>query len=197
MKITKLIALFLLSTVSLLAQEFKTPVDYLSYIGKEQEAIAKSTWKYTSAVAHSKSARRIESTRKQLVKSMQNATKKISALTNGYKGDTEYKNQVLDYLSISEKNINEEYDKIINMQEVAEQSYDYMEAYITARDLINKKLDDEFEKVSNAQKSFALKYKITLTESDSELGKKMKISSEVFDYHTDLYLIFFKNLYFE
>ncbi|MGX7666615.1 LIC11966 family surface protein [Flavobacterium pedocola] len=185
-------AIILFAGLQAFAQQFKTPVAYLSYIGKEQENISKSMWKYTSAVAHSKSARRIDNTRKQLIKSIQDASKKITAVTNGYNGDLEFRNQVLDYLSISEKNINEEYDKIINMQEVAEQSYDFMEAYITFRDLINKKMDEENEKVNLAQKNFALKYNITITENNSALANKMKISNLVFDYHSKLYLIFFK-----
>jgi len=192
MKIKLLLAITFFISLNLNAQDFKTPVDYLSYIGKEQENISKSMWKYTSAVAHSKSARRIDNTRKLLVKSIQTANKKIAALKDGYKGDVEYRNQVLEFLNISEKQINEEYDKIIDMQEVAEQSYDLMEAYIMTRDLVNKKMDAEYDKVSLAQKTFCAKYNIKLSEDTSELGKKMKISGEVFDYHTQLYLIFFK-----
>lgn len=192
MKIKLLLAVIFFISLNLNAQDFKTPVDYLSYIGKEQENISKSMWKYTSAVAHSKSARRIDNTRKLLVKSIQTANKKIAALKDGYKGDVEYRNQVLEFLNISEKQINEEYDKIIDMQEVAEQSYDLMEAYIMTRDLVNKKMDAEYDKVSLAQKTFCGKYNIQLSENTSELGRKMKISGEVFDYHTQLYLIFFK-----
>jgi len=189
---TKLIILFFTISANLIAQEFKSAVEYLTYIEKEQGLISKSTWKYTTAVAHSKSARRIDNTRKQLIKSIEAAQKKINILKDGYKGDVEYKNQVLQYLDICKININEEYEKLINMQEVAEQSYDDMEAYLLMRDLINEKLDSENEKVDNAFKSFALKYNITIAEGNSELGEKIKLSNEVFDYHTALYLIFFK-----
>lgn len=187
-----LLCLMVLLSVCATAQEFKSPVDYLSYLAKEQQNIAKSTWKYTSAVAHSNSARRIDATRKQLIKTIQTSSKKIEALKNGYKGDVEFRDKLLTYFYFAEKNISEEYDKIINMQEVAEQSYDFMEAYIKARDMVNAKLDEEYEKVRLAQQDFALKYKIKLSEEESELGKKIKKSGEVFDYHTVLYLIFFK-----
>lgn len=182
---------FFLATISN-AQEFKTPVDYLNYIGKETEIISRTTWKYTTTVAHTKNARRIDATRKSLVKSIQNAAKKIDALKDGYKGDVEYKNQLLAYYSISEKQINQEYDKIIDMQEVADQSYDFMEAYIMARDLVNEKINEEVEKLNANQKIFANKYNIQIGEDTSELGKKIKISGEVFENHTQLYLIFFK-----
>ena len=192
MKIRLLLTFICLTSLNAFAQEFKSPVEYLNYIEKEQGAISKSTWKYTTAVAHSKSARRIDNTRKQLLKSIEAAQKKISVLKDGYKGDLEYRNQVLQYLDICKININEEYDKLINMQEVAEQSYDAMEAYLLLRDLVNDKLDAENEKVENGFKSFALKYNITIGNGTSELGEKIKLSNEVFDYHTALYLLFFK-----
>ena len=192
MKFRIFLLALLTSNLSLIAQEFKTPVDYLTYLNKEQVTISRSTWRYTSAMAHSKSARRIDVTRKQLIKSIEAASKKISTLKDGYKGDVEYKNQVLQYFDVCKNNLNEEYDKIINMQEVAEQSYDAMEAYLLTRDLINEKLDSENQKVENAFRAFAAKYNITLTGGDSELGNKIKLSNEVFDYHTVLYLTFFK-----
>jgi len=185
------ILFFLLVTLSN-AQDLQTPIDYLNYIGKETEIISRTTWKYMTTVAHTKNARRIDTTRKSLVKSIQNASKKIELLKDGYKGDVDYKNQLLAYLSISEKQINEEYDKIINLQEVAEQSYDYMEAYIMTRDLVNAKINEEVDKLNANQKIFANKYHIQIGEDTSELGKKMKISNDVFADHTQLYLIFFK-----
>lgn len=187
-----LFVLFISFSFSALAQDFKTPVEYLSFLGKESNAIQQNTWKYTKAVAHSKSARKIDATRKSLIKSIQAASKKITGAKNGYKGDTEYRDQLLTYYSLLEKYINEDYDKIINMQEVAEQSYDFMEAYITARDLVNEKINSEVDKVNAAQKVFAIKYGITITDDQSELGKKMAISNEVFGHQSDMYLIFFK-----
>ncbi len=189
---TLVLCFFLAFQVKVNAQEFKNPVDYLNYLGKEQLSIAKSTWKYTSAVAHSTNARRIETTRKQLVASIKNSSKKIEALKTGYKGDVEFRDKLLTYLFFAEKNINEEYSKIIDLQDVAQQSYDYMEAYIMTRDRVNKKLDEEYEKVKLAQYEFAEKYGVNLSSEESELGKKIKLSNEVFDYHTTLFLVFFK-----
>ena len=192
MKQPLLFVLFIFFNFSLSAQDFKTPVEYLTFLSKESNAIQQSTWKYTKAVAHSKSARKIDATRKSLLKSIQAASKKITAAKNGYKGDTEYRDQLLNYYSLLEKFINEDYDKIINMQEVAEQSYDFMEAYITARDLVNEKINTEVDKVNAGQKVFGNKYGITITDDQSELGKKMAISNEVFGHQSDMYLLFFK-----
>lgn len=67
-----------------------------------------------------------------------------------------------------------------------------MEAFIMARDLVNTKINEEVDKLNANQKRFATKYGIQIGEDNSELGKKMKISNEVFENHTQLYLIFFK-----
>jgi hypothetical protein len=175
-----------------IAQAFSQPAEYLEFMSQESELIAKSTWKYTLAVAHSKSPRKIDNTRKGLVKSIQNTRKKIENLKDGYKGDIEYRDQMIAYLTISENHINADYDKIIDLQEVAEQSYDYMEAYILARELINNKINAELDKLNTNQKLFANKYGMQVSESKTELSKKMVISNEVFSNQTELYLIFFK-----
>ncbi|WP_370031080.1 hypothetical protein [Flavobacterium sp. 28YEA47A] len=186
-------AIFTLFIVTIAkSQGFKTPIDYLNFIGKGSAVISRNTWNYTKAVAHSKSARKIDASRKTLLKSIQNASKKIGGLKNGYRGDTEYRDQFLSYLSISEKYINDEYEKIIDMQEVAEESYDFMEAYIMARDLVNEKINDEVEKLNTNQKLFGKKYNIQITDNNSDLSKKMRASNAVFKYHTEIFLIFFK-----
>lgn len=174
------------------AQTFNTPVDYLNYIGKESNNISKSTWKYMEAAAHSKRARKINNTRDALLKTIQTASKKIQALKDGYKGDMEYRDQMIAYLSISEKMVNEEYSKIIDMQEVADQSYDYMEAYIMMQEKINEKFGAEVDKINAAQDAFGAKYNIRMSDETSDLGKKIKLSNEVFSNRTDLYLLFFK-----
>lgn len=67
-----------------------------------------------------------------------------------------------------------------------------MEAYIKMQELVNERMDAEHTKVIEGQKKYAAKYNITLTENETEITKKMKISNAVFDYHSAIYLIFFK-----
>src|SRR5690606_14898552 len=126
---TKILLTALLFAISLgvSAQSFKSPVEYLEFIGKEQTNISKSMWNYNKSIAHSKTAKRVDATRNQLLKTIQNAIKKIQDIRNGYNGDTDYQEKIIEYLSISENMINSDYEKIIDLKEVAEQSYDFME----------------------------------------------------------------------
>lgn len=189
----KAISLFIfLMCLPSFAQQFKTPVDYLNYISKEQLTISKSSWNYIKAQAHAKSDRRVNATQKTVIKNIQTVSKKISALQDGYNGDVEYRDQIVQYFSFLENYMNNDIEKMIDLQAAAEKSYDEMELYITANEMVEAKMNAENEKVNLAQKQFCAKYHITLTSEMDDLGKKMAVSSEVFKYQSALYLIYFK-----
>lgn len=177
-------------TFSVTAQKFKSPVEYLDFIGKEQKTISKNMWKYTQAVAHSKSDRNINNKRKVIIKSIERAITKIKK-AEGFDGDT-YKNQVLDYLNFSRDLMNADYAKIIDMKAVAEQSYDAMEAYMMTRKLADEKMAESQANYEANFNVFAAKHNIEIIESDSDLSKKMTISNAVFEDYNNMYLIFFK-----
>lgn len=174
------------------AQNFKTADAYLDFIGKENQKISKSMWNYTKSVAHSKSARKIESDRKRLLKSIERAILKIQN-AQPYTGEETYKKQVLEYMDLYASLLKNEYAKIVDMKEVAEQSYDFMEAYILAHKLADERMQEAHETYANAQKEYAVRNHIQLIDIETELGKKMKISNAVFDHKNKIYLLFFKS----
>lgn len=186
----KLTIILFLITVSLSAQQFDNALVYLEFIGKKQEAIAKNSWKYTKAVAHSKSDAKIRQRRKVLIRSIDKAIKNISH-ANGFEGD-DFKNKVLANLNLQKQVLMNDYSKLIDMKEVAERSYDMMEAFFVAKDMADEKLEEAQNQYENDYYAFAAKNNINIIESDSDLSKKMKVSKEVFDYYNTMYLIFFK-----
>ncbi len=172
------------------AQSFKNASEYLDFVGKEQQAVTKSTWKYTKAVAHGKSDRSINGKRKALLKSVDKAIAKINK-AEGF-GDGDFKSKVLRHLTFNKDLLNQDYAKIIDMKAVAEQSYDAMEAYILAQELADKKMEESQQEYEKDLYTFANAHHINIVESDSDLGKKMKISNAVFEHYNDLYLTYFK-----
>ncbi|MGJ8593811.1 MAG: hypothetical protein ACSHXF_14770 [Aquaticitalea sp.] len=177
-------------TMTANSQNFKNASEYLDFVGTEQEAVSTNMWKYTKAVAHSKSDRAIDSKRKVLIKSVEKAIEKIQN-AEGYDGD-DYKNQVLSYMRLNESLLNQDYAKIIDLKEVAEQSYDFMEAYILAQELADKKMAEAYIEYDTNFRLFAAKNNISIIEEESELAKNMKISNAVFEHYNDLHLIHFK-----
>ena len=185
-----LILLFLLLSNNLFSQQFNNALDYLEFVSDEQEIITRNTWKYTKAIAHSKRDRTIASKRSSLIKSIERAITKISK-AQAYEGDA-FKQNVLNNLELNKNLLQQDYAKVIDMKAVAEQSYDAMEAYMLAQEMADKKMAEAQQEFEIHYYEFARKHNINIIESETDLSKKMKISSEVFDHYNDLYLIFFK-----
>lgn len=180
---------FLVSNL-ITAQKFNNASEYLDFVGEEQQAITKNMWKYTKAVAHSKNDRSIIGKRKNLLKTIDKALLKIEK-AEGFDGD-DYKNQVLKHMQLNKSLLNQDYAKIIDMKAVAEQSYDAMEAYLLAQEMADKKMEDSQQEYESNFYAFAEKHDIKIIESDNDLGRKMKISNEVFEHYNDMYLVYFK-----
>lgn len=175
------------------AQNFKTAGEYMSFIGLQHKTIAKDVLSYSSSVAHGKSARKVENKRQAMLQSIKEATKKVSSL-QPYQGDKSLRDSTVNYLKTSFIVVNNEYEKILNMEDIAEQSYDGMEAYLLAQDLANEHMEKAEERLNGTVKEFAKTYKITLIESDGDdVQKKLKITSKVNAYHRMVYLTFFKS----
>lgn len=186
-----LTAVMLVKNVALAQESFGTAVEYLTFIGEQYEQLTDDQWSYTRAVANDKSARKVENKRRNLLKTNKAAQLKISALP-GFKGDTEYRDSVVSFLELNYNVLNEDYEKIMNMEEIAEQSYDLMEAYLLAQEIAGKKISNASDMLSARHKKFAEANNINLIEDSSKKSLKLKKAGLVYKYYNEIYLIFFK-----
>ncbi|MEO6541405.1 MAG: hypothetical protein ABIN74_10455, partial [Ferruginibacter sp.] len=173
------------------AQDYTVPVEYMKEISKQRENISKKFMAYASASAHRKREKKVEALRAKLLNEVQEARMNISGMPS-FNGDKSYRDTTVNFMKLYYNVLNEDYSKIINMEEIAEQSYDAMEAYMMAQEMVNKKLEEGNDKMRLATETFAAKNNITLNKDNTELGEKMKQVHEVNKYHTAVYLIFFK-----
>jgi hypothetical protein len=165
---------------------------YLEYIGNQYTMVSNDMMGYTSAASHSKSARKIEKKRTELMQSIKEAERNMRKM-KPYKGDASLRDSVVSYFRITAVVLNEDYGKIVDMEEIAEQSYDLMEAYMLAKEKANLKLDEAFQKADNQYHTFATLNNIRLIETSSKLSKKMEEANQVMNYYNRAYLIFFKS----
>jgi hypothetical protein len=109
-----------------------------------------------------------------------------------FKGDRSLKDTTVAYLKILNYIFNDQYGKIVNMEEIAEQSYDAMEAYLLAQERAQEKLEEASKKQHEIQKEFAAKNNVRLIDTETELETKMKTANLVMKHADEVYLIFFK-----
>ena len=173
------------------AQDYSNPGEYMDAISKQRENVSKKFMAYASAAAHGKKAKKVENLRAKLLDEVQEARMNIASLPT-FKGDKSYRDSTVSFIKLYYHVLNEDYSKIINMEEIAEQSYDDMEAYMMAQEMVDKKLDEGNDKMKLATETFAAKNNITLTKESSVLADKMKQVGETNKYYNAIYLIFFK-----
>lgn len=174
------------------AQVFENAGQYMDHITRANQALTEKYLLYLSGMSHGKSARKVEKRRLEVLQAISDTKFSIMGMPP-FKGDRTLKDTTVAYLKILNSVFNEDYGKIVNMEEIAEQSYDLMEAYMLAQEKANEKLQQASEKQNEMQKKFAAKNNITLIESESASEAKMKIASAVMKHYDEVYLIFFKS----
>lgn len=183
------IAMFTLLACTAQAQQ---AVTYLGAISKEFTLISKDMMSYTSAASHARGAKKIEKRRLELINQIRQAEVNVRKM-RPFNNDTGLRDSVVEYFNISRAVMQEDFARIVDMEEVAEQSYDAMEAYLLAKELAGQKMDKAFEKAGRQYEAFAKKNNITLTGGESEVSQKLAAASKVYSYYNKLYLLFFKS----
>lgn len=171
--------------------QYENAGQYLDYISNANQALTAKYLAYLSAVSHGKSARKVEKRRTEVVNAIMDTRVSIQGMPS-WKGDRTMKDTTVAYLKILNSVFNDDYGKIVNMEEIAEQSYDLMEAYMLAQDKAYEKLNEASERQRAVQREFAAKNNITLLENTSELNSKTKTANEVLKHTNEVYLVFFK-----
>ncbi len=187
----RIAVIFLLGSITSMAQDFNNAGEYMSFVSKQQENITKRFMSYASASAHGRKATKVENLRSKLMNEVQEARMNINGMPS-FKGDKGYRDTAVGFMKLYYNVLNEDYSKIVNMEEIAEQSYDDMEAYMLAKEMVDIKLEEGNTRMQVAQRKFAGANNITLTESKSELEDMMKEVHEMNKYYKELYLVFFK-----
>ncbi|HEY8400129.1 MAG TPA: hypothetical protein VIK89_02645 [Cytophagaceae bacterium] len=196
--LTKLFGVVLLGAFQLIicqyvhAQDLKQAGGYMNFISHEYRGIMENYMSYTSAVAHGKSARKVDNKRQALLKSVKEVTQKVSSMP-AFEGDKSLRDSTVTFLKITYHILTDDYGKIIDLEEIAEQSYDAMEAYYLAQDAAGEKLEEAHQRLKETEKKFAEAHNVNLITNDDELSKKLEIASKVNKYHRTIYLIFFKS----
>ncbi len=177
------------STSQTFAQD--DPGAYMTSVSNAQQDMDAKYMAYMSAAAHGRRAKKIEKMRQQVLESVQDSKMKTADLPY-YKGDKSLRQSSMDYIQLCYHVFNDDYAKIVNMEDIAEQSFDEMQAYILLQEKTEEKIKQAEDAMQAAEKSFADKYNVKLIESHTELGDKMEMAAKLNRYHNKVFLIFFK-----
>jgi len=187
-----LLSIFLFTTETN-GQAQSSPVDHMNLFSQREEILSESYMSYMSEVAHGGRARKMEKKRAEVIKAVRESIFEAGK-TGPYKGDASLRDAYKAYWTVLLNIFNEEYHKVVDMEEVAEQSYDAMEAYLLIQEKAGDKLENAYEKVAESYKAFALNHQVRLLEAQqTKLSKKLGQTGSVNQYYNTIYLVFFKS----
>lgn len=175
------------------AQAPSNPVEYMRFLTDREHELSKKYLSYMSEVAHGNRARKMEKRRQELIAEIRQSLADAKKL-RPYNGNTTLRDAFVNYWDILLKVFNEDYHKIVNMEEIAEQSYDNMEAYLLAQEKAGEVLDQASAGIEPAYKDFAANNKVRLIEGgDTKMQQKLRQVGLVNAYYHRVFLIFFKS----
>jgi hypothetical protein len=193
MKMRNLIAIYLLffSSFIFVKAQNNDALNYLIKIVNTEIEINDKYLNYNGAIAHGKSARKVENKRGALIQSV-NSAKNIIASMPCYESDCALRDSLVSFLSMQFYVLNYDFAKILNMEDVAEQSYDNMELFMNAQTMANDKVENAGKIVDKVFKEFAKNHNVPLSNKKDEMTKKIEKVSAVNKHYEAVYLIFFK-----
>jgi hypothetical protein len=173
------------------AQSANDPVAYMSKFTESQKQINYEMLGYVSAVAHNKSAKKVAKQRSELITAISQAKAKAAHMTD-FEGDSNLRVATLNYFTISYIVAKEDYGKIMDLEEIAEESYDNMEAYLKAQEVANDKEQEAFDKADKELRAFAANHHISIKDEDSKDARMTETVNKINKYYNKVYLTFFK-----
>ncbi len=142
--------LVLFSRAEVFSQTIENAGDYMTQISAAQMEMDQKYMAYVSAAAHSRRARKVEKLRGQALESIDDAKSKTMGLPK-YKGDNSLRQASIDYILFCYRIFNDDYSKIVNMEEIAEQSVDQMQAFLLLEEKTTEKLEEASANLSKAE----------------------------------------------
>jgi len=171
----------------------ESPVEHMHQLSDREELLSTKYMSYMSEVAHGSRARKMEKRRQELIASLRQAIQEGGRLSP-YKGDFSLRDAYKKYWSVLLSIFTDDYGKIVDMEEIAERSYDAMEAIILIQEKADETVDAAHDEVATAYKAFADKHGVRLVEGEeSKLTNKLNKTGKVNRYLNQVYLIFFKS----
>jgi hypothetical protein len=135
----------------------------------------------------------MEKRRNEVISSIREAIREAGKL-RPYQGDASLRDAYKQAWTMHLNIFVEDYHKVMDMEEIAERSYDAMEQYLLIQEKAREKMNLESNKLDVAYKAFAAKNNIRLVDNGpSKLGRKLEKTGRVNKYMSDLFLIYFKS----
>lgn len=187
---------FILCSIFLSPQFSYSQSKSLKYMKEIQSILndsKKEVFQYLKVIVKGRNIKKVESKREKLIDKIDSEHEKFQKIE-----DSKLKQEGLKYLSTLKIVLTDDYEKIMDIEEIAEKSYDNMEAYFNMQEKANEKLHEAWDNFDTAFHRYARANDIKIVEAEPDKkSQKIRKMSETLKYSNQIYLIYLKCHYQE
>ncbi len=166
-------------------------IAYYRKLAAPLAGIKQANYTYLQAITKLRRAKTVEKKRQELLKALQSTKEAFKGLSS-FNNDSTLKSEFVGYLDLVSIVLKQDFGKILDMEDIAAQTYDQAEAHQLALDLAVNKLNASFDVVKKVENEFFKKYRITAKDEKDELTLKIEKANKALKYYDAIYRIFYK-----
>jgi len=160
---------------------------------KEVITTVQKNFEYISLTIHSEDYDQLEKKRKEVVDGIAAAKAHVREMPP-LEGDSKLRDEAVDVLNEYKTAFELDFKSILTLKRKSKDSYEAMEAYFTAQDKAEEKVNKATRQLRKAQQIYAEKHNMRVVDSKSDDVLEMKMNKiiEVNDYWRSIFLNYFK-----
>jgi hypothetical protein len=184
-----IISLLLLAFFDLHGQQ-ATPLDYLETINDAYQPVLEKQMDFARSLSQAQPPELVNRYRRSLLSEIRNSRNDIRGMPP-FRGNTALRDSMVQFLQVSFDVVNEDYARLVNMEQISEESYDKMEAFLRAQEEAYRQMSEAARAMKKTEEEFAKQFGVRLENSDDRFARQLRELNETFTYYNKIYLIFF------
>ncbi len=169
----------------------KNAGEYLKSVHEKLLPQRKAVYEYLQSVTKSRRTRVVERKRQEMIIAIKKNSEYFKTFIP-FNNDNEFKDELQHYLDFEYSILKEDFDKIVDMEQIEALTIDQEEAHQMALDLAFEKLDTCFEQFERAEDAFFARYNIKKSTEKDKMSLAIERANDLIEYYNSIHRIFYK-----
>lgn len=165
---------------------------YYNNLTVQMPELKKTIFQYKRAMTQLRNAKTVDKKRQEVLKSLARM-KDSCVLRKPFLGDSTLKSGIIAYLDLVVIILKNDFGKILDMEDIKEQSYDADEAHQLAIDLALEKLNGTIDLLNKVEYDYFKKYHITVNKEKDEMTLKIERANNAIEYYNRVQRLYYKS----
>ncbi|NLD95051.1 MAG: hypothetical protein GX639_20545 [Fibrobacter sp.] len=169
----------------------KNASEYLNSVHEKLLPQRKAVYEYLQSVTKSRRTRVVERKRQEMIVVIKENSDYFKTFIP-FNNDNEFKDELQHYLDFEYTILKEDFDKIVDMEQIEALTIDQEEAHQMALDLAFEKLDTCYKQFERAEDAFFARYNIKKSTEKDKMSLAIERANDLIEYFNTVHRSFYK-----